>query len=133
MKSAFLSVSSITLIPNNLLYDGIQNLEIINLSKDLEEEYHTPGTAFFSSENSNSNAGPAYTNSLGYSFPSRLLKEKHGALQEVGAIVIGLTNEKEALVFYKNDYFSNTKIIPSIKSDLDLVSVEFKISTLLPL
>lgn len=133
MKSAFLSVSSIVLIPNNLLYEGIQNLEIINISRDIEEEYFSPGTAFFSSQNNNSTAGTAYANSLEYSLPGKLTIEKHNQLQNVGAVVIILKDQTTPIVMYKNDYFSNTKIIPSMQSDLDKVLVGFNISTLLPL
>lgn len=129
MKSAPLLIQSLILIPNALLPKGIQNQDIIDLSDDLPETYFTPGSAGLESNQKNSPAGVYWEHELAFSFPGMITQELSKKFNISGAVVLK-TKEGRTIVFYTNDYFSNSKIRPEIVSGPAKTSVKYSITTL---
>lgn len=129
MKQDFLYIKKLYIIPKDLLYDGIQDEEIIFKAGNMEPDYFAPGTAFFSFDKKESTSGLYYVNEIQFSVPGKGEKEYMEKVSKAGAVLAVLDTDQK-IVFYKNDYFSNTALKPEISSNNFKTNIKYTVTSL---
>ena len=130
MKSTFLNIEEIKILPASTLHEGIQDLEIVNLANAVEPEYFTPGTAFYNMEEKPTAAGNAYSHSAEYSVPGLLTPAQDSKIKNAGALLIKLKGSDNRKILYRNDYYSNAKLLGQVSTTLDKTMIKFAITTI---
>lgn len=129
MKSDRLYISKLYLVSSSDLYDGIQDEEIIFKTQNLEPTYFTPGTCFYTYDRKNTSSGFYYVNEMVYSAPGLASQADIAEISKAGAIV-GVADSGRKIVMYRNDYFSNLKMVPEIDATTDRTRFKFSLSSL---
>lgn len=129
MKAERLYISKLYLVTIDQLYEGIQDEEIVFKTNNLEPEYFTPGTAFYSWDKKSTTSGYYYANEIVYSVPGLGESDEIKRINSTGAVV-AIGNNGRKLVMYRNDYFSNLKLSPEISSGTEKTQIKFSISSL---
>lgn len=109
MKKSPVYICDIKLIPKSLLYEGIQEAEIMNLARNIKSIYFTPGSASFAVEQKHQTQGTLYEKVFSYSFPGLMDTEDSEKLSNTGAVILK-KDDNQNIILYKNDFFSNTKL-----------------------
>lgn len=109
MKKSPVYICDIKLIPQRLLYEGIQDAEILNLARNIKSVYFTPGSASFAIEQKHQTQGTLYEKVFSYSFPGLMDTEDSEKLSNTGAVILK-KDDNQNIILYKNDFFSNTKL-----------------------
>lgn len=128
-KKAPLIVSDIKLIYKDLLYSGISEDELINISSTLASTYYTPGSGKLSIDQKENSSGLYYEKELSFSIPSILTNEELVEFKNVGAVVVKTENNR-VFCFYHNDFYSNTPIRFVISSETDKTKIKTSIISL---
>lgn len=132
MKSPPLLLSEIKLIPLSSLRKNMQREEIIAIGENIPSVYHTPGSGIFECDKKENSSGIYYENEFRYSIPSYGSPQDIQEYNKIGAVILKTESERK-IVFYNNDFFSNTPIRLAIQSTLDKTYIKGNIISIYPL
>lgn len=132
MKKKHLILEKIILLPDSLIGPTMHDMEIMNIAKNMEPTYHTPGTAQMVYEMKNTDAGQFYEVQFRYSIPSIPTPEEMEYLKGIGAAILTAENGR-TFIFHKNDFAQNTPLRFDIEGSTEKTIIKTSILTINPI